>query len=391
MGWRQKFLSYLAQTTDMPMLVEVSHAEGNFIYGPDGKAYLDLISGIGVSSVGHHHPAVVKAVQAQAASHAHVMVYGEFVQPVQIRLAERLLEKLGPPFEQVYLVNSGSEAVEGALKLARRYTGRPWIAFFDHAYHGSTAGALSVAGASWLARGYRPVTPGTRRLPFNDIAALETIDKHTAAVIIEPVQGEAGARPADPAFLAALRRRCDETGALLVFDEVQTGMGRTGRWFAFQAYDVVPDIIVLGKALGGGYPLAAFAARRSVMEVLTHDPMLGHITTFGGHPVSCAAALAAMEVMEAEKLMEGVAEKERIFREVLPDVRGQGLLLSVPTDSFAHTKAAIARLLDAGVITDWFLFEQCRLRIAPPLTLTPGEARDAARVLRDAIEATRER
>ncbi len=385
MGWRNQFLTYLAQTTEMPMLVEVTHAEGNYIYGPGGKAYLDLISGIGVSSVGHHHPAIVAAVESQVHRHAHVMVYGEFVQPVQVRLAERLVEKLGPPFEQVYLVNSGSEAVEGALKLARRHTGRPWVVSFDKAYHGSTTGALSVAGEAWLARGYRPVAPGVRRLPFNATESLSRIDSHTAAVIIEPIQGEAGARPAEPAFLRALRAQCDRTGALLIFDEVQTGMGRTGQWFAFQGYDVVPDIVVLGKALGGGYPLGAFAARREVMEVLTHDPFLGHITTFGGHPVSCAAALAAMDIMETEGLMAQVPRKEALFREKLRGIRGKGLLLSVPTGSLERSKAAVHRLLERGIITDWFLFEHSRLRIAPPLTITPDEVGRACTAITEVL------
>ncbi len=383
--WRAQFLQYLAQTTDHPLLVEVESAQGHYLYGPNGRRYFDLISGISVSALGHRPPEIVEAVERQLHRHAHVMVYGEFVQPVQVELARRLVEWAGPPFERVYLVNSGSEAVEGAVKVARRFTGRPWVVSFDNAYHGSTAGALALAGADWLSRGYRPLPPGVRRLPFNQIDALEAIDRHTAAVIVEPVQGEAGARPATLEFLRAVRQRCSETGALLIFDEVQTGIGRTGARFAFQHYGVRPDLLVLGKALGGGFPLGAFMGPAAVMDVIRRDPILGHITTFGGHPISCAAAEATLRTIEQQRLIDDISAKEARFRHHLPTLQGKGLLLALPLGNEERTRRTIRHLLDLGVVSDWFLFNPAALRIAPPLTITFDEIDDVCRRIHTAL------
>ncbi len=383
--WQEKFLQYLAQTTDSPMMLEIESARGNYLYGPGGRRYLDLISGISVSVIGHNVPQVKEAVYRQLNRHTHVMVYGEFVQPVQISLAERLLQWAGPPFERVYFVNSGSEAVEGAIKVARRFTGRPWVVTFEGAYHGSTAGALALVGKSWLSRAYRPLPPGVRRLPFNDIDALDAIDHHTAAVIVEPVQGEAGAQPARRAFLRALRKRCDTTGSLLIFDEVQTGIGRIGARFALHAYNITPDILVVGKALGGGFPLGAFLGPAHVMDVIRKDPILGHITTFGGHPISCAAAEATLQIIEQKQLIKEVPAKEQLFFHHLPQLKGKGLLLALPTEGQPQTHNLIQRLLQRGIITDWFLFQPAAIRISPPLTITPQQIEWACRQINEAL------
>ena len=383
---RELFLANLAQTSSFPLGLEVERAEGNFLYGPDGKKYLDLISGISVSNVGHLHPTVIKAINEQLSKHMHLQVYGEYIQTPQVKLATKLVELLPNTIESVYLVNSGSEAIEGAMKLAKRYTGRAEIVAFKNAYHGSSHGALSLMGNEEFKRPFRPLLPGIRHLDFNDESQLSLITHKTAAVFIEPIQGEAGYKPADIAYLKALRKRCNQVGALLVFDEIQSGMGRCGHWFATYKYNVKPDIIVLAKGLGGGMPIGAFASSKKIMDSFKSNPILGHITTFGGHPVSCAAALGAITVLEEEQLIEQVYEKEKLFRKLLKHpaikgITGSGLMLAVELESFEHVEATMHRCVEKGVIIDWFLFNSKCIRISPPLTITKEDIAFACKTI----------
>ena len=387
---RELFQRNLAQTTNFPLGLEVERAKGNYLYGPDGKKYLDLISGISVSNVGHLHPKVVAAIHAQLEKHMHLQVYGEYVLATQVQLATKLLELLPKKFESVYLVNSGTEAIEGAMKMAKRATGRHEIISFKNAYHGSTHGALSIMGGEEFKQAFRPLLPGMKQLDFNAIDQFHHITKKTAAVFVEPVQGEAGYLPATPEFLTALRKRCTEVGALLVFDEIQTGIGRTGHWFAMHKYKVTPDVVVLAKGLGGGMPIGAFVSSKAIMDNLKENPILGHITTFGGHPVSCAAALATLNTIEEENLMAGIEEKHALFRKLLvhPKIKavtGTGLMLAVHLDNFPQVEEAMHACLQKGVITDWFLFNQTALRISPPLTISEDEIEMACKVICDAL------
>lgn len=389
-----QFLRHIAQTSDAPLLLEIDSASGVYLTDTSGKKYMDLISGISVSNLGHSHPEVVKAVQQQAARHMHLMVYGEYVQSPQVQLAELLTSRLPSTLSQVYFVNSGAEAVEGALKLAKRYTGRSGIISFKNAYHGSTQGALSVTGGEWLKQPYRPLLPDVQLLSYGNAAELEAITDKTACVIIEPVQGEGGVIIPPEGYLQQLRNRCNETGALLILDEIQTGFGRTGKLFAFEHSGIIPDILLLAKALGGGMPLGAFISSTDIMPVLTHNPPLGHITTFGGHPVSCAAGYAALKVLTAEKLWEKVEEKERLCRNLLnhPDIleiRSSGLLLAVELGNPDRVKAVIRKCVENGVITDWFLFRDTALRIAPPLVISESEIRTACNIVIRALDATK--
>jgi acetylornithine/succinyldiaminopimelate/putrescine aminotransferase len=368
------------------MDLEVSHAKGIYFYTVEGKRFIDLVSGVSVSSVGHCHPKVVQAVQQQAERYMHLMVYGEYIQSPQVLLAQKLCSKLPQNLQNVYYVNSGSEANEGAMKLAKRYTRRTEVVAFKNAYHGSTQGALSVMGSEAWKQNFRPLLPDIRFLEFNSEAQLEQITERTACVIAEPIQAEAGVRTPQNNFLQKLRKRCTAVGALLVFDEVQTGMGRTGSLFAFEKYNVVPDILTIGKAFGGGMPLAAFIASREVMSTLA-NPALGHITTFGGHPVSCAAGLAALEVMSEENLLAQVEEKSRRFREkmlahpLVKEVRGEGLLLAVELGSAEKVQQFFQKALQLGVAIDWFLFCNTAFRIAPPLTITHDEVDEVCKIL----------
>ncbi len=392
MDQRQLFLRHVAQTSQAPMLVEVDCAEGCFLYAPDGKRYLDLISGIGVSNVGHCAPEVVAAVQAQAARYMHTMVYGEFVLTPQVAFATLLADQLGPTLDNVYFVNSGSEAVEGALKLAKKFTGRSEIIAFHNSYHGSTHGALSVTGAPGLKDGYGPFLPGVTFTEFGSHAAIDAIHEGVAAVIVEPIQGEAGVRLGTRNWLYALRTRCDITGTLLIFDEIQTGFGRTGDLFAFQGLGVIPDILLMAKGMGGGMPIGAFVSRKEVMQVLTHDPVLGHITTFGGHPVNCAAALAVLNKILDERLVERASTLETLIRQELNvpgvlELRGKGLLYAAEVGEFDRVLRVIASCLEQGVITDWFLHCNTAIRIAPPLVISEDELRDGLRILAAAITA----
>jgi acetylornithine/succinyldiaminopimelate/putrescine aminotransferase len=387
---RQLFLQNQAQTSDFPLMIEVEKAEGVYMYGRQGERYLDLISGIGVSNVGHRHPRVLAAIRDQLDKYLHLMVYGEFVQAPQVQLATQLRETLPDTLNNTYLVGSGAEAVEGALKLAKRYTGRAQLVSCFNSYHGSTQGALSVTGSENFKRAFRPLLPGVTHIHHNDPAGLAQITHQTAAVILETVQGEAGVRVPDAHYLQALRARCSQTGTLLILDEIQTGFGRTGTFWAFEQFGIVPDILVCAKGMGGGMPIGAFIASGQIMGVFKNDPILGHLTTFGGHPVSCAAALATLQVIREEKLLDQVAAKAALFRELLvhPHIKGirnLGLLMAVEFASFDVLKPIIDRAITKGVLTDWFLFCDNSMRLAPPLTITTGQIREACAILLEAI------
>ncbi len=381
-NYRQLFQQHLAQTSDFPLMMEIERAEGVYLYAPDGKDYIDLISGIGVSNVGHRHPAILKAMQEQMDKYLHVMVYGELVQAPQVLLAEALAATLPAPLKVCYLVNSGSEAVEGALKLAKRYTGRFELISCFNAYHGSSQGALSVCGSERFKRAYRPLLPGVKHIHYGLIEDLELISTKTAAVIIETVQGEAGVRTASAAYWQALRQRCDETETLLIIDEIQVGFGRTGSFWAFEQYGIVPDILVCAKGMGGGMPIGAFIAKTEIMDVLRRNPILGHITTFGGHPLSAAASLATLKIIQDENLAAQAHEKAAMFKQELQhpfirQIRNSGLLMAIEFSSFEVLKPIIDRALLAGVLTDWFLYCDNSMRIAPPLTISKKEIRQA--------------
>lgn len=387
---RQLFLQHVAQTSDAPLALEIEKAEGIYLYDATGKKYMDLIAGISVCNVGHSHPAVIKAVQQQAERYMHLMVYGEFVESPQVQYAKSLSKSLPSSLNSVYFTNSGAEAVEGAMKLAKRFTGRAEIIAFQNDYHGSTQGALSIIGDEYWRNAYRPLLPGISHLRYNNMDDLKHISTKTACVIAETIQGEAGIIKPDNTWIQALRKRCDETGALLILDEVQAGLGRTGTLWAFEQFDVLPDVLILGKALGGGMPLGAFIADKNMMQVLTTNPVLGHITTFGGHPVCCAAGLAAFQVLLSGKIISQVKEKEQLMRQLLVHkrikaVRSQGLMIAVEFDSFETNKAIIDRCIDKGVLTDWFLFSSRSMRMAPPLIITKEEIKMACHVILEAI------
>ena len=392
---RKQFLAHVGQTSPSPMLVEVERAEGSFFYTPEGRRYYDLVAGVSVSNVGHANREVVRAVQEQAARYMHVMVYGELVEAPQVRYAARIASLLPGGLESVYFVNSGAEAVEGALKLAKRFTGRTELISMRRAYHGSTHGSMSMMGApegeEWKGA-FRPLLPDVQAIEFNDPAQLERITRRTACVLVEPVQGEAGVRVPRPGYLEALSRRCDEVGALLVFDEIQTGLGRTGELFAMQKYGVVPDIVCLAKAFGGGMPLGAFIARHEIMDTLQSNPTLGHITTFGGHPVCCAAGLAALEYLLDHHVVEQVEAKGALYEELLQghpavrEIRRSGLLLAVELGSSERLYRIMELFKQAGIMSDWFLFCDTAFRISPPLTISEEEVRDSARIILECLD-----
>jgi len=385
---RQQFLKYVAQTSDAPMLLSITKAEGVYLYAANGKKYIDLISGIGVSSYGHGNPKIIEAIQQQAEKYLHLMVYGEYVQQPQVALAEKLCSKLPETLNSVYYVNSGSEAIEGALKLAKRATGRSKIIAAKNAYHGSTHGALSLMDNEYFTQAYRPLLPQIEFINFNSIADLKTITRDVAAVVVETIQGEAGYLVPTENYLKQLRTQCDSTGTLLILDEIQCGMGRTGSLFAFEQYHIVPDILVLAKAFGAGMPLGAFIANKLVMDNFISNPILGHITTFGGHPVSCAAALAGLEWLEETEIYKEVEEKEQIFRNNLSrqTISGKGLMLAIALGTELRNKSIIKNSIENGVITDWFLHCDYKLRIAPPLTITHQQIDVACDILLNAIE-----
>jgi len=387
---RKQFLAHVGQTSPSPMLVPVARAEGVFFYTPDGRRFYDLVSGVSVNNVGHANPAVIEAVQRQAADYMHVMVYGELVERPQVRYAARIAGLLPDPLECVYFVNSGAEAVEVALKLAKRFTGRTELISMRRAYHGSTHGAMSMMGApegeEWKGA-FRPLLPDTRAIEFNDFDALAAITRRTAAVLVEPVQGEGGVRLPAPGWLEALRDRCTQVGALLIFDEIQTGMGRCGTLFAMQKYGVTPDIVCLAKAFGGGMPLGGVVSSHPVMDTLQTAPVLGHITTFGGHPVCCAAGLAALEYTLENHLVDGVERKGRRYEEALRqhprvrEIRRCGLLMAVELGRSDYLYKIMELFAQAGIMSDWFLFCDTAFRISPPLTISDAEIDDSARLI----------
>jgi len=391
MNFRQLFLQHVAQTSDAPLALEIVQAEGMYLFDNQGKSYLDLIAGIGVSSLGHRHPRVVEAVKNQLDKYLHTMVYGEFVLSPQVQLAKLLTENLPDSLGSVYFVNSGTEATEGAMKLAKRYTNRPEIVACKKAYHGSTQGAASLMWPKDFTQAYHPLLPGIRHIEYNCNTCLEQISTQTAAVIVETVQAEWGIRPPHGDYLKKLRQRCDEFGALLILDEIQTGYGRTGSLWAFEQYGIVPDILLLAKGMGGGMPIGAFVASREIMQTLSHNPILGHITTFGGHPVSCAAALTTLQTLLENDLIAQVASKEKLFRELLKhpaivEVRSAGLMMAVELPDFDFVRAVIKICLERGLLTDWFLFNSHSLRIAPPLIIEEKHIRFACKVILEAIE-----
>ncbi len=392
---RKQFSHHLAQTSDSPIGLEIARAEGSWLYAADGRRYLDFISGIGVSNLGHGHPKVIASIEAQARRHLHVMVYGEYVLEAQVRLASRLAQLLPPQLGRVYFTNSGAEAIEGALKTARKYTGRASFAAFDGAYHGDTFMALALAGNLSFRAPFEPLPGPVRHLPYDDLDALQAIDEGVAAVVIEPVQAEGGVRIPSRRFMRALRARCDETGAILIFDEVLTGFGRTGKLFALEHFEIVPDLIVMAKALGGGLPLGAFCGRGDLLGCLSHDPPLGHITTFGGHPLSCAAGLAALEVIAGERLAERAAEVgarmlERMGSLIGRDIvaaRGIGLLAGLEFASAPLAHRFVAATIARGVVINWTLNADRVVRLAPPLTIADEEMDFAFDAMRQALAA----
>ncbi len=388
---RHFFLEHVAQTSTSPLMLEIESAEGIYMKDINGKEYVDIISGIGVSNIGHRHPNVIQAVEYQLKRYTHLMVYGEFIESPQTSLAKKLSDTLAPSLDNVYFVNSGSEANEGAIKLAKRYTNRGEIISFQNAYHGSTHGALSITGNEDLKSNYRPLLPGIKHLEFNNISQLEEINKRTAAVIVEVVQGEAGVRVADQEFISALRQKCDMEGTLLIIDEVQSGFGRTGKFWAHEHYGITPDIITCAKGMGGGFPVGAFISSKEIMSVLTHNPILGHITTFGGHPVSCAASIATLDTILKEGLSTEVDEKANLFRSLLQhdaivEIRNKGLMMAVEFDSFALLEKIIQKALHNGILTDWFLFCDNSMRIAPPLIITEEEIRESCQKIIKSID-----
>lgn len=396
-GVREDFFRFLCQTSPEPMGIEIEHAHGSIVVDTTGKEYLDLLAGIGVANIGHTHPAVVQAVKTQAERYLHAMVYGEYIQEPQVQLARRLAEVVPPPLSVTYFTNSGTEAIEGALKTARKYTGRTRFVSFLGSFHGDTFGALSVGGNPLYRVPFEPLLPSVTLLPFNDLEALRSIDDTTAAVIVEPIQGEGGVRIPDDAFLPRLRDRCREVGAVLIFDEVITGLGRAGTLFACEQWQVTPDILVLAKALGGGMPLGAFIGTPDLMATLSQDPPLAHVTTFGGHPVCCAAGLAALEVILQERLPHRAQEQgqallrylqELVGRGGLTAVRGRGLLIGMDFTSPEATRRFVRRCFAAGVILGWTLHRDTVVRLAPPLTISSAEIAHAVAVMHDALAAS---
>lgn len=388
---RTLFLQHVGQTSPYPMALEIEKAEGIYLYDKAGKEYIDLVSGVSVSNVGHCHPEVVKAVKKQAEKYMHLMVYGEYVQDPQVNFAKRLVEQLPQKFESVYFVNSGSEAIEGALKLAKRFTGRKQILAFKNAYHGSTHGALSIYGGKELNKAFQPLLPNVDFMEFNNIQSLEKISMETACVVVEVIQAEGGIFCAKSEFIEKLRQKCDETGTILIFDEIQTGFGRTGKMFAFEHYNIQPDILCTAKGMGSGMPVGAFISSKEMMHTLTFNPSLGHITTFGGHPVSCAAGLAGLNVLLNEGLIATSNKKAELFRALLlhdaiDHIRGKGLFMAVEFKKEVKVEKFFDACLKRGIIFDFFLFNNQSFRIAPPLTITEIEIRKVSKLLLEAMD-----
>lgn len=388
---RQLFLQHVAQTSQAPLAIEMVRASGCKLWDADGKEYIDLIAGISVCNVGHTHPAIIQAATSQMEKHMHLMVYGELVQSTQVQFAQLLTKHLPASLNAVYFTSSGSEATEGAMKLAKKVTGRPHMLAFHNSYHGSTQGALSVMGSEYWRNAFRPLLPGITHADYGSEEALEWITEDTACVIAETIQAEAGVNEPALCWMKALREKCTATGTLLILDEIQCGFGRNGTLWAFEQYGIVPDVLLLGKALGGGMPLGAFVADKNLMWQLTDQPVLGHITTFGGHPVCCATGMAAMEVLLQENLVAHVRQKEALFISLLEhplirSVRSKGLMMAVAFESFEQNKKIIDGCIAKGLMTDWFLFASHCMRIAPPLTISEEEIRQACNIILDVLD-----
>jgi acetylornithine/N-succinyldiaminopimelate aminotransferase len=390
MNNRQLFLQHVGQTSPEPLALDIVKASGCYLYDASGKAYLDLIGGISVCNIGHAHPAVVQAITEQAQKYLHVMVYGELVQAPQTQYAQALCAVLPNSLNNVYFTASGTEATEGAMKLAKRYTKRSQIISFNNSYHGSTQGALSVMGSEYWRNAFRPLLPNTLQLQHNNIEHLNQITTQTACVIAETIQAEAGVLKPSQQWFTALRKKCTEVGALLILDEIQCGFGRNGTLFAFEQFNIVPDVLLLGKALGGGMPLGAFVANKTLMDTLTYNPVLGHINTFGGHPVCCAAGLAALQVLQNQNLVAQVHQKAQLFVQLLQplnlQINSAGLMMAIYFDSYTTNKKIIDALIIEGLFTDWFLFASQCLRIAPPLTITEDEIRKACTIITKVVQ-----
>jgi acetylornithine/N-succinyldiaminopimelate aminotransferase len=390
MNQRELFLKHVAQTSPSPIGLEIVKAKGSLLWDMQGKKYIDLIAGISVCNVGHRHPKVTKAIKKQVDEYLHILVYGEMIESPQVRYAKRLTDHLPSTLNAVYFTNSGAEATEGAMKLAKRVTGRTQVIAFNQSYHGSTQGALSIIGDEYWRNAFRPLLPGILHEEYNSNIAIDAITTSTACIILETVQAERGVIEPDIIWLKAIRKKCNETGTLMIMDEIQTGFGRTGTVWGFEKYDVIPDVILLGKALGGGMPLGALIADKKLMDHFTLNPVLGHITTFGGHPVSCAAGLAAFEVLLDKELIKKIEAKRSLFHKLIGKLEGctlrsAGLLMALEFDSFETNKKVIDSCLADGVLTDWFLFAPNCMRIAPPLTISRKQIRTACGVIQAAV------
>lgn len=389
---REIFFRHIAQTSPAPLTLEIVKAEGCLLYDAAGKEFIDLVGGVSVANTGHRHAKVIEAIQKQLEAYLHVMVYGEFIETPQVQYAKLLADHLPASLNSVYFTNSGAEATEGGMKLAKRVTGRTQIISFNKSYHGSTQGALSVMGDEYWRNAFRPLLPGVAHLEYNSFESLDSITENTACVITETIQGEAGIIVPSKEWMKELRKKCDTTGTLLILDEIQAAFGRTGKLWGFEHFDIVPDILLLGKALGGGMPLGAFIADKELMWRLTENPVLGHITTFGGHPVCCAAGMAAMKVLIDEKIIDSVKKKEELFRSLLTHpkikaIRSFGLWMAVEFDSFEMNRKIIDSCVDKGLLVDWFLFAPNCLRITPPLTISELQIHSAINNILESLDS----
>lgn len=390
MNERELFLKHIAQTSPSPLAFEIKKAEGCLLYDISGKEYIDLIGGISVANLGHRHPKVVEAIKKQLDAYMHVMVYGEFIESPQVQYAKLLTDNLPSSLDSVYFTNSGAEAIEGSMKLAKRVMNRTQIIAFRNSYHGSTQGALSLIGDEYWRNAFRPLLPDVLHLEYNSFRSLDEISERTACVIAETVQAEAGIIVPSKEWLQALRKKCTETGTLLILDEIQAGFGRTGKLWAFENFEIVPDVLILGKALGGGMPLGAFIADKKMMNAFTENPVLGHITTFGGHPVCCSSGMAAMKVLLEERIIDGIKAREDLFRSLLvhPKIKAMrsfGLWMALEFASFEKNKKIIDTCIASGVMTDWFLFAPNCLRISPPLIVSENQIKEACNRIMKAL------
>ena len=390
MGVKESFIKHQGQTTPFPLAIDVASAKGMYVTDKSGKSYMDLVAGVSACSIGHCHPKVVKAIQEQAEKYLHVMVYGEFIQDPQLQLAEKLASLLPKALNCTYFVNSGVEAIEASMKLSKGFTGRSEIISCKNSYHGSTHGALSIMGTETYKRKYRPLLPDCGQIIYNDFSSLKNITCKTASVVIEPIQGASGFITPKKGFLKAVRHRCDEVGALLIFDEIQTCFGRTGNLFGFETFQVVPDILCMAKGMGGGMSIGSFTTSTEKMHSLRENPILGHITTFGGHPIACAASLATLIELCDSQIIEQVAQKEKLFRKLLvhpkiKEIRGKGLMLAIELDDVEVCRDIVHKGLDKGLIMFFFLFTQTSVRLSPPLTISEDEIRTASKLIIDVL------